>query len=125
MLMADSPENEAQMAAASVDAQTGPGKPSTVLWLGLLGVYLALFASTGYLAFLNKHQLPGYEKYEQIASIEDQETKAFVIEALKQEDAEHGKRQDLATQSFNVVLGALLGFMSASATSLIRRRDYT
>ena len=78
--------------------------------------------STGYLAFISEDVSPGYARYDQVIAIEDSEAKAFLIDSLKEEDAQHAKRQGLATQSFNVVLGALLGFLSASATSLFRRR---
>ena len=135
--MAVEPENEAQAASAPVnnrdetqappraDAQVAAGRPQMALWFGLLIVYLALFASTGYLAFLNPDRSPAFETQELLAGIEDQATKAFIIEAIKQEDTEHAKRQDFANQSFNVVLGALLGFLSASATSFLRRRGDT
>ena len=36
---------------------------------------------------------------------------------LKDEAAEHKKKEALGQQSFNIVLGSLLGFLSASAVS--------
>ncbi len=114
--------DERPLTGEPVDAQIVSGKPQTAMWFGLLIIYLLLFMTTGYLAFLNPDRNPGAESQELIAGIEDPETKAYVIETLQEEDAEHAKRQDFANQSFNVVLGALLGFMSASATSFLRGR---
>jgi hypothetical protein len=97
---------------------------ATRMWIGLLAVYLGLFAAAGYLAFRPKEK-PGYEHFDKLANVQDQEVKAFVIDALKQEDSEYEKRRDLANQCFNVVLGALLGFLSASSTSLFHRDETT
>ncbi len=47
------------------------------------------------------------------------QAKSLILEIIEVEDAERSIKQKLATQSFNVVLGALLGFMSASAASLL------
>jgi hypothetical protein len=95
---------------------------STLVWSGLLAVYLSHFAASS-LAFLAKDASPGYEHLDKLANIQDQEVKAFVLDALKQEDTEYEKRRDFANQCFNVVLGALLGFLSASSTSLFNRDE--
>jgi hypothetical protein len=52
-------------------------------------------------------------------SITDESAKAFIIDVLKDEAAEHKKKEALGQQSFNIVLGSLLGFLSASAVSHI------
>jgi len=93
------------------------------LWPGLLLVYLILFTSTGYLAFLEPDKNPGFDNRAAILQIEDETTKNFVIESLRQEDLEHKKKRELANQSFNIVLGALLGFLSASAASMLGGRE--
>jgi hypothetical protein len=41
------------------------------------------------------------------------------MDVLKDEAAEHKKKEALGQQSFNIVLGSLLGFLSASAVSHI------
>ena len=118
--MADLPEKNSKRPLPLGNAD----KPLKGVWLCLLIVYLSLFVSTGYLAFLNIEVIdPEASSYEKIITMEDGDTKTFIIEALKMEDAERSTRQSLVTHSFNVVLGALLGFMSASATSLVRRKD--
>ncbi len=95
-----------------VESATQRSIPASVLLL----VYLILFFCTGYLSFFGKDQTPGAERYVQALKIKDADDKAFVKDILQGEDAEHLKRKDLAMQAFNVVLGALLGFLSASAT---------
>jgi hypothetical protein len=89
------------------------------LWWAILAVYLLLFASTGYLAFLRRDVNPvlrdGSGGLAQ--QIPDEETRTFVMNALQDEATEHEKKDSLVLQSFNVVLGSLLGFLSASAAS--------
>jgi hypothetical protein len=101
----------------------GQDGPSRFMWSGLLVVYLILFATTGYLAFARDDKNPAFERREQIAGIQDAATRTLVLESLQRENSEHSKRQDFASQSFNVVLGALLGFLSASATSSMKRKS--
>ena len=98
-------------------------KPSLMIWFGILLIYLALFMATGYASFVKVDLYSKYERYEHLSKVEDKETKAFLIEVLQKEESEHVERRNLASQSFHVVLGALLGFMSASAASLFRRKN--
>lgn len=99
---------------------------SSKVWGGILLVYLILFVATGYVAFFVKEYNPAIDlKPSVYADIEDPETKALIIDTLKQEADTHQKKRELASQSFNVVLGALLGFLSASAASGLKRRDNT
>lgn len=90
------------------------------LWWGILLVYLYLFTSTGYLAFIAKDSNPALNvQLDRMAEVGDEPTRTFFMKVLEDEDAEHDKRADLATQSFHIVLGALLGFLSASAVSKV------
>ena len=95
------------------------------LWWGILAVYLMLFASTGYLAFFGHDVNPALNANADLlaSKLNDQTTKDFVIETLKDEANEHKKKDGLALQSFNIVLGSLLGFLSASAVSRVSRKD--
>jgi hypothetical protein len=98
------------------------------LWWGILAVYMLLFASTGYLAFFGRDVNPALNTNADLlaAKLNDQSTKDFVIDTLKDEAAEHKKKDGLALQSFNIVLGSLLGFLSASAVSRVSsRKDET
>ena len=95
----------------------------TVLWALILLVYLALFCATGYIAFFKYEDNPAVNiRPEWINRFEDPETRKRMLDALKDDGVVYAKKRDLATQSFNVVLGALLGFLSASAVSATRKR---
>jgi len=89
------------------------------LWWAILFVYLALFAGTAYIAFFNRDVNPALNRSADTyaISITDEASKAFIIDVLKDEAAEHKKKEALGQQSFNIVLGSLLGFLSASAVS--------
>jgi hypothetical protein len=91
------------------------------LWWAILAVYLALFAGTAYIAFFNRDINPALNRSADnyAISITDDASKAFIIDVLKDEAAEHKKKEALGQQSFNIVLGSLLGFLSASAVSHI------
>ena len=91
------------------------------LWWAILLVYLALFAATGYVAFFGRNVNPALDHSSDsfALSITDEASRAFIIDVLKDEAAEHKKKEALGQQSFNIVLGSLLGFLSASAVSHI------
>jgi hypothetical protein len=91
------------------------------LWWAILIVYLMLFVGTGYIAFFNRDENPALNRSTDsyALSITDETAKAFIIDVLKDEAAEHKKKEALGQQSFNIVLGSLLGFLSASAVSHI------
>jgi len=88
------------------------------LWWAILTVYLLLFFSTGFLAFFEREPNPilkqGVADLPQ--QMNDETTKNFIINTLDEEADERKKKDSLVLQSFNVVLGSLLGFLSASAT---------
>ncbi|HEY7913909.1 MAG TPA: hypothetical protein VIG62_18500 [Blastocatellia bacterium] len=116
----DSPEGPDRMivpSAASV-------RPS-VLWWAVLVAYLVLFLATGYLSFFTREQNPALDENlnELAARVTDQEARAFLIDTLKDEAIEHRRREALALQSFNIVLGALLGFLSASAVGRLGKKE--
>ncbi|HZH33170.1 MAG TPA: hypothetical protein VEY11_20585 [Pyrinomonadaceae bacterium] len=91
------------------------------LWWAILAVYLALFIGTGYIAFFGRDVNPALNRSvdSYALSITDEASKAFIMDVLKDEAAEHKKKEALGQQSFNIVLGSLLGFLSASAVSHI------
>lgn len=98
-------------------------KPALMIWFGILVIYLALFIATGYVSFVKADIYAKSDRYERLLKLDDQETKTFLLEVLQKEESEHIDRRNLAGQSFHVVLGALLGFMSASAASIFRRKN--
>lgn len=89
-------------------------------WWGLLAIYAVLFLVTGYFAFIGRDVNPalrqGLERLSTAQQVDD-DSKAVLLDMLQQEANEHNKKESLALQSFNVVLGALLGFLAASAVS--------
>ncbi len=93
------------------------------LWLGILVVYLLLFISTGYLAFLARDHSPTLDQNSEklVAGLSDEKSKAVVMNALKEEDDEYDRRTALANHAFNIVLGSLLGFLAATAVSRVGR----
>jgi hypothetical protein len=99
---------------------TAPRKrPRDMFWWGILGVYMILFLATGYIAFLMKDRNPALDPSndQTVARLTDDNTRTFMLNTLAQEAEDHKKKTELGAQSFNVVLGALLGFLSASAVS--------
>lgn len=93
------------------------------IWRGILITYTLLFIGTGYIAFFQEPFNPAANPSQQVLGhLETEgEVRDYFITALEQESLAFKARKDLASQSFNVVLGALLGFLSASATRGNRR----
>lgn len=96
---------------------------SVPIWIGILVVYGVLFFSTGYIAFIMEEFNPirnfDSDLYRELHT----EAQAIYLDAHRAESETFNKKRELASQSFNVVLGALLGFLSASATSAFRRKS--
>lgn len=101
----------------------GLAKTPLSLWFGILSIYILLFSTTGYFSFVKKDQSPLYTQYAEISNVKDEDTQKFMFDLMKREEIEHIERQNLASQSFHIVLGALLGFMSASASSLLTQEE--
>jgi hypothetical protein len=95
------------------------------LWWAILTVYLLLFLSTGFLAFIERDTNPVLKQNvsDLTQKLNDENTKSFILNTLDDEADEHKKKDSLVLQSFNVVLGSLLGFLSASATMSIPGKD--
>lgn len=95
------------------------------LWWAILVVYLFLFVTTGFLAFIERDTNPilkqGVGGLTQ--QLNDEATKTFMLNTLEEEAEEHKKKDGLVLQSFNIVLGSLLGFLSASATMSVPGKD--
>jgi len=94
-------------------------RSGNTLWWGILSVYLSLFMATGYIAFIMKDRNPALDPSsdQTVARLTDDTTREFMLKTLEQEAEDHKKKAELGAQSFNVVLGALLGFLSASAVA--------
>lgn len=89
-------------------------------WAGvaLTVAYTVMLVVTGYVAFFREDYIastdPENYKALQETKLTDEQRATF-REGMAQLTANNQKRQELAFQSFNVVLGAALGYLSASA----------
>lgn len=111
------------MQAAEVSTEIVRDTKGILPWVMILSVYIALFCATGYVAFFKYEENPAVNiTPEWINRFEDPEMRKRMLDSLKDDSAVYAKKRELATQSFNVVLGALLGFLSASAVSATRKK---
>ena len=88
------------------------------MFLGILFTYLFLIIGTGYLAFIKYHSLSTLPSPQMTQRAE---TDSFYKEQLENDINNARDRRELlaksASHSFDVILGALLGFMSAVAAT--------
>ncbi|HEX9917806.1 MAG TPA: hypothetical protein VGA87_01500 [Pyrinomonadaceae bacterium] len=88
-------------------------------WWALLAAYLIMFLVTGYIAFIAKD--PDIPLMRQVntmtAGVTDAQMKAAMISIYQQEENEHETKAEMAAQGFHIVLGSLIGFLSASAVA--------
>lgn len=89
-------------------------------WAGvaLTVAYSVLLAVTGYVAFFREDYIASTdpENYQALQNTKlTDEQRASFREGMAQLTANNQKRQELAFQSFNIVLGAALGYLSALA----------
>jgi hypothetical protein len=107
--------------------------PSFTVWLIVMMVYLMVFAYTGYIAFWPmafndpdntvKKYIEMVEVYEaKLPSDADYDFKPVMEELMKKSDSSASSMQQLASQSFNIVLGAFLAFLSATVTMIFQSR---
>jgi len=103
------------------------------VWSIVMAVYLSVFSYTGYIAFWPmEFNDPDYtiKKYIEIIDQYDKNTTEGnrhdfkpVIEQLMQKSEEAANNmQSLASQSFNIVLGSFLAFLSATVTMIFQSR---
>jgi uncharacterized transporter YbjL len=94
-------------------------------WWVLLTAYLILFLVTGYIAFIAKDpDIPLMQRVNTVtAGMTDAPTKAAMMDIYKQEENEHETKAEMAAQAFHIVLGSILGFLSASAVAWTQRES--
>lgn len=94
--------------------------------LVLAACYVLLLAATGWATFLREDYIASVDPdhYEAMhrTKLTPEETEAFKS-GLAQLTENNQKRQGLAFQSFNVVLGAALGFLSALAAAQFGKKE--
>lgn len=84
------------------------------IFAAILASYMVLLCATGYLAFFQfpgSYNLPSPEMIKTLGT--DPDFKQDLLEDIKQARERDRKLIELSAQSFNVILGALLGFLSA------------
>jgi predicted PurR-regulated permease PerM len=103
------------------------------MWWAVLGVYLLIFGYVGYIAFWPmafndpdntvKKYLAILEEYQaKNKTAEEPATLKMAMEELMKKAEESAQdMQQLASQSFNIVLGAFLAFLSATVTTVFQR----
>ena len=94
------------------------------VWAIILTAYVLLLTGTGYIAFFQPAYNPAIDIDADIeARLLDESTREFTLESLREESVAFKQRRELAVQSFNIVLGAALGFLAALASQAILRRQ--
>lgn len=105
------------------------------MWLMVLLVYVLLLIGMGYIAFFDQdfnnpqHIIGNYmnilDEYKHLAPDEkvlsEEDFSALLIESMKKDSEGGGDLQELASQSFNIILGAILAFLSGSVTIVFQR----
>lgn len=94
------------------------------IFASILATYLLLLCGMGYLAFFEfpgSVTLPSPEMVEELGK--DEDFKKDLLEDLKQARDRDRKLIELAGQSFNIILGATLGFLSAVGAGKLKVSD--
>lgn len=92
-------------------------------WWLVIAIYLSLLTATGYIAFIAQNYDPAVgQKIDQLASGSlDDDRKRMVINTLREDASGRRSRREMAAHSFTIVLGSIIGFLSASAMSRAAR----
>lgn len=85
----------------------------------LFSAYLILLFFTGYLTFIYEFYNPGMDQeiFGSIQSVTDPKVKEVLIENLIIETNSYSKTKELAVTSFNMILGAFIGFLATLAVT--------
>lgn len=137
---ADGPPNDAP--ADTVSAPSDGGGKALLMWFVVLLVYLSLLGSIGFISFwdqdFNKPEntigaylnlldaksdgASGSTEYTPaVRKLIDEKFKDVIQEVMKNNADAAGDLQELASQSFNIILGAILAFLSATATMVFQK----
>lgn len=99
------------------------------VWLFILGVHLLVLLGIGQIAFTKQYfneadnMLGDFLKIKEELNQKqpiDEETATLINSLIEQASNSAGDLQELASQSFNIILGALLAFLSASSTVIFQ-----
>lgn len=113
----------------------------SVIWCIVLLMYLFLFIGIGWIAFwdqdfnnpeitygriitaLERCKTNEKDKSEGFCGLLPEEYGQLLKALIEDADNSAGDLQELASQSFNIVLGAILAFLSASATMVFQTKE--
>jgi hypothetical protein len=88
------------------------------VFAGILITYIAMLVVTGYLTFIRFPGMPTLATPQMVATLAgDPDFKADLLDDVKAARQRSGDLIKLAAHSFDVILGALLGFLSAVAAT--------
>lgn len=88
------------------------------VFVGILITYIAMLVVTGYLTFVRFPGMPTLPTPQMVVALAgDADFKADLLEDVKAARQRSGDLIKLAAHSFDVILGALLGFLSAVAAT--------
>lgn len=125
----------------NVQSNGGGWGSNIVVWLTVLMMYLLLLGGIGYVSFwdqdfnrpentigaylelLENKPEPGEDREYSPAVKEmiDKDFSVIIQEVMKNNADAAGDLQELASQSFNIILGAILAFLSATATMIFQK----
>ncbi|ROS00157.1 hypothetical protein EDC56_2793 [Sinobacterium caligoides] len=127
--------NQYKGAGTQVCRELASKMPSVTMWVVVLIIYLIILLSIGYVSFweqdFNRPELV-VEPYVKIINeynqqapvggvVSDQQLSAIIQEVMKKNAESASEVQALASQSFHIVLGAVLSFLSGSVTMISQR----
>lgn len=104
-------------------------KKFIAVWLVILGVHLIVLVGIGQVAFTKQYfndadnMVGDFLKIKnEIKKTEtlDEDTALLINTLIEKASNNAGDLQELASQSFNIILGALLAFLSASSTIIFQ-----
>lgn len=105
------------------------------MWFVILGVYISIFGYIGYVAFWPMSFNDPEQTVAKYFEIIDQYAGKFdnvddsnhfrdtITDLISESESEAGDMQQLASQSFNIVLGAFLAFLSATVTTIFQSNN--
>ncbi len=129
----DKPENESDIEEAGINEPNEKSNFGVVkIWIYVMLVYIVIFGYIGYIAFWPmafndpEENVEKYfaiiEKYsDNLPDNQDEDVfKTTINDLVRKAEENANDIQQLASQSFNIVLGALLAFLSATVTTIFQ-----
>jgi hypothetical protein len=114
-------KNEPPHASKNNSTDNIIGQP---IWYVILSIYAVLLTGLGSVTFFYNNGFAGQEEnVKNLNQMKTQEQLELYKKLLNMEVSNMNQINNIANQSFNVVLGSLLGFLSASLTADNTQKD--